>query len=257
MGFIAALSALWSPFVTIGLAPVVAAAILNGRWRTLWTFPNIIAGPALLFVSAVFLKTVERDKIVEGFIWQFYPVQSVAFRWPLFCLGEFGVYALLLFPAVMGQKLPRNQRHGLSREWFLIAILALLVLPVYRIGEWNDLCMRASIPCLFLFWIVLLRMYFSGALPLNSWRGAVLVGCLLVSSAFPAKNWVDQVIHTRPRLQFFDGSADVSVTDLLKERIPQYLGRADRFFFRFLAPPTTKVQQAPPKMDQVTARVDF
>src|SRR4051812_34582275 len=101
VGFAAGLSGLWSPFVTIGLVPVVAAAVLKDRWRTLWTFPNLVAGPALMLLAVAFLKTVEQNKIATGFIWEFYPWQSVAFRWPYFCLGEFGVYALLIAPEVL------------------------------------------------------------------------------------------------------------------------------------------------------------
>jgi hypothetical protein len=247
VGFAAGMSALWSPFVTIGLVPVVAAAALKGRRRTLWSIPNLVTGSLLILIAVAFLKTVEQDKITTGFIWEFYPWPSVAFRWPLFLLCEFGVYSLLIAPEVLRGKAADGPSSTMNRTWFWCAILFLSILPVFRLGEWNDLCMRASIPCLFLFWIVLLRTIFGGSLNLRSWRGALLIGCLLVSSAFPAKNWAQQVFHFRPWLQYSMGSADVAITDLIPERIPQYLGKADKFFFQHLAPVPTKLSVPVPK----------
>jgi hypothetical protein len=227
--------------------PVVVAAVLKGRWRTLWTFPNLIAGPALMLLAVAFLKTVEQDKIATGFIWEFYPWQSVAFRWPYFCLGEFGVYALLIAPEILRKEPADGQPSLMSRAWFWCALIFLSILPVFRVGEWNDLSMRASIPCLFLLWIVLLRTILGGSLRLTSWRGGLLVVCLLVSSAFPAKNWASQVLHFRPRLEYSMGSADISIIDLMAERVPQYLGKADRFFFQHLAPVPERLDPSAPK----------
>jgi hypothetical protein len=65
---------------------------------------------------------------------------------------------------------------------------------------------------------------------------------------FPAKNWgIDQVLHFRPRLEYSMGSADVLITDLIAERIPQYLGRADKFFFQHLTPEPVKLDPSAPK----------
>jgi hypothetical protein len=243
VGFAAALTGLWSPFVTIGLAPVVAVAFMKGRWRTLFTFANLVAGPAILLIAALYLKTVERDKFPSGVIFDFYPWQSLVLRWPFFCLCEFGLYALLIAPEVVRHRNAPDRRARMSVVWFVTAIVALIVIPTYRIGEWNDFCMRASIPCLFLFWIVLLRTLFSGELRLNSWRGNVLLACLFVSAAFPGKNWVYQVTHSRPGLHYFWDNPDVSVTDLHTGIIPQYLGNADSFFFCRLAPPLSQEKQ--------------
>jgi hypothetical protein len=247
VGFAAALTALWSPFVTIGLAPVIAIAMLKGRLRTLWSLPNLLTGPAILLVSMLLLKSTEQDKIIHGFIWQFYPWQSVAIRWPLFCLAEFGLYAILIAPEVL-RKRGSDERANLSREWFLTAILALLILPIYRLGQWNDLCMRASIPCLFLFWVVLLRTIVSGAMQLKSPRTIVLLACLLLASVFPAKNWGYQVIHSRPGLHYNGGTAVVSVLDLFPDLVPQYLGNSNSFFFRHLAP--TAASSNPPSQSR-------
>lgn len=253
VGFAAGLSGLWSPFVTIGLVPVVAAAMLKGRWRTLWTFPNLVTGPVLILIAVAFLKTVEQDKIATGFIFDFYPCQSVAFRWPYFVLGEIGVYALLISPEVLKKINATSQPLLMSRTWFWCALIFLSILPIFRVGEWNDLSMRASIPCLFLFWIVLLRTIFGGSLRLTSWRGGLLIACLVVCSAFPAKNWAYQVLHFRPRLEYFMGTADVSITDLFIDRIPQYLGRADKFFFQHLAPEPARSMSSAPKRGKAPA----
>jgi hypothetical protein len=233
VGFAAGLTGLWSPFVTIGLGPVLLVAILKRGVRSLPTIANFVVGPAVLLVAVLFLRSVEQDKIPQGSIFRFHPWESVAFRWPYFCLGEFGVYALLIAPEVL------QRRDGVrwDRPWFLAAVIALLLIPGYYIGRGNDFGMRASIPSLFVFWIVLVRTLTSGTLPWKSCRGAILIVCLLVASALPIKTLVYQVAHTQPRLNFADGTPEVTVNSLYELILPHYRGKADSPFFRHLARP--------------------
>jgi hypothetical protein len=116
-----------------------------------------------------------------------------------------------------------------------VAIGTLTVLPIYVLGMYNDLAQRASIPGLFLFWMVLLRTFAEGRISLGNCRGRVLVGCLILGAVAPAYTWLKNVHATRPWLQYFEGRADVTFRDIPEDILPQYLGRADSFFFQSVA----------------------
>lgn len=245
VAFCGALTGLWSPFVTIGLVPLGVVLALRGRWRTIWTFANLVAAPAVALVAVLYLASIEKEQIPEGFIFNLKPWTTVAVRWPLFCMGEFGLYAVLIAPFVFRRKQSSDGRELLTRDWFLLVVATLVILPIYSVGKYNDLCMRASIPCLFLFWIVLLRVIFSGDVRIESWRGKVLFGCLLIATAFPVKNWLYQVAHSEPRLHYCLYKPDIKVMDLEDEIVHQYLGRANKFFYRYLGP-------SPPRPDSLS-----
>ena len=135
---------LWSPLTAIGIAPIVAVALLHRGivarpglrelldWRLLvpvaacclLVFPYLVAGSSEVRSGGnAEIRWVGEDlvpRIIE------------------FVLFEFAGFAALL--------LVRDRRDPLL--W--AAVVVLLALPWYRFGPYNDLAMRASIPALVL-----------------------------------------------------------------------------------------------------------
>jgi len=162
--FVIAISLLWSPFVTVGLLPLLFVYLITHR-RSLvasvkaqMTYMNF-AG--LLVAALLVLYYVSRFQVLElpqryyvpaakafrgefWFITSQVPIGTFLVQYGLFVICEFLVLWLLLICA---------QRECFSWSRTLPLLYAsgmlLLLLPLVHYGWYNDLVMRASIPALF------------------------------------------------------------------------------------------------------------
>ncbi len=240
-GFVAALTGLWSPFVTIGLVPIAVTLAYRARLRTALSFANLVAAPLVLFVAVTYLASVPIGRLPNH--WNFAHGDSgwFAVALPVFWALEFGTYALLLTPYLREATERQLPGSPWNRAWMATSVTALLLIPLYRVGLYNDFAMRASIPVLFLFWVVLLRVVWCDAFRRNQWQSALLVVCLLVGAALPCYRLVKQIARAQGCLQYHSGTAQASIPDLDARFLPQYLGRSDAFFYTHLARPSPAV----------------
>ena len=146
--------------------------------RNVFSLPNILnllatGIPLLLYFSGIVLS--EKNPSV-GF-----SVQHVGFwLYVIFCLGHFGLYALL-----------SSKRH-LKNGMFISAVILLLVLPFFRMGYYNDFVMSTSIPALFVIMICVMDTVFDK--PKSLLAGALYL-CLAIGALYPAKEMAFVVIH--------------------------------------------------------------
>lgn len=128
---------LWSPLSAFGLVPFLLVGL---PWRQTQTALVCLrsglpfVGPALL--AALYI-TMDTDTIARGMaIGQFANAHAFWTRYSLFCMLEFGIPALLLAGLhVVDLKVG-------------VAIVVLMLLPLFYFGGSNDLVMRSSIPAL-------------------------------------------------------------------------------------------------------------
>ena len=150
------LSALWAPFVTVGLAPYLLVEFLTdetpfpARVKRYLSWPNL-CGLLIFLLMAIFYlsKSYEISPYMhEEIPHQFYfssPIAELPRKISVitvFWLAEVGIYILLLWRAMKSEQ----------RKWrwlYATTILLLTVLPFYRMGIHNDFVMRVSIPALF------------------------------------------------------------------------------------------------------------
>jgi hypothetical protein len=145
--FVAALGALWSPFCMLGLLPVILALLLTVPWRKFLTFENLAGASVTLLILVPFIAS-NRFDIPRGPLWQMVNVFDV---WPgivVFYLTEFVVLVWFL---------GRPQQIGEFRAVWWSAIISLALFPLYQVGQFSDLTMRASLPALFILWIYVLE----------------------------------------------------------------------------------------------------
>lgn len=137
-GVLLAACLLWSPFVAVGLLPLIVVLLLDNGLRPFLRWQNIVlAGPlAALFV--VFLSS-GTSNIVHGWIWSKSDWSEMALWLPVFYLTEFALFALLLW---------RCEPRIRTERFFIASVAMLTILPVYTYGYFNDLGMRASLPAL-------------------------------------------------------------------------------------------------------------
>ncbi len=144
-GVLLAASLFWSPFVTLGLLPLVGVLLVRNGLRPFLRWPNLFLAPPLTGLLGAYLASGTADSIPRGWLWERYEWGLLARELPLFYLIEFMILAGLLW-------LLRPQ---LRREpFFLISVITLLLVPWYQFGVYNDFSSRASLPTL-----VLLRWY--------------------------------------------------------------------------------------------------
>lgn len=250
-GFLVALAAFWSPFTVIGLIPFAVAAFFLHlepgrvwrvplfRWRSigsvgafLWrrlrkalSVANFCAVP-LLACAVLFLASKAND-LPSGFLWQ---AHDLRLEWPrlfLFLILEVGVFFIFC------RELRRSRKPGL-RWLFWTAGAVVLAVPFYKLGDYNDWCMRVPIPALFLMWAGVARSLVSARWHTDT--RALLVVCLL--GAFGA---LHETVRTWGPPGFPPPVNYCShVPELQANVARQYVANPDSFFYRHLARPLGK-----------------
>lgn len=226
-----ALTALWSPFVTIGLAPLVLLALLRLRLPALCGWSSCATGPALLVVAGLYLGSVTGNGDT-GLSWAPACYDAAWFSWAFLCflVLEVGVFGVLVWAHLRQSPtagLPWGGDWNLA--WLGTAMLWLSVLPLFRLGTFNDLVMRGSIPCLAVLWVVLLRVVASEAFRLQTLRSSALAAALIVGAIPPVFGLAWQL--NRPAVDARTIQIQ-SVVDLDRRFVDQYLGSCDATFAR-------------------------
>jgi len=145
----------YAPFATIGLLPFVIYFFfrnkdksddkeVNKNYKLSYFVKTLRAGiklhslliPLILFVVfGGFYMINDGTQSDNGFILSNNNIELVL-PYLLFCLLEFGIICVFLFP--------KFRKEGL----FILTVIILLCVPLYRSGFSNDFCMRVSIPAL-------------------------------------------------------------------------------------------------------------
>ena len=248
-GLVAALTGLWSPFVTLGLAPLALVLLWRGRLRTAWTLANLVAAPVVLLVTVAYLEAVHHVEFPNQWNWQRFEPAWFLRSYPAFLLLEFGCVAALLAVHLRRDRdraLPGGSWNG---TWLGMVVIALVLLPLRRLGIANDLVMRASLPALFLLWIVLLRVLTSPRFCLGTWASSLLTVALLVGAIQPFAQLAGQIENTHGWRSFCCDASRMSIFDVPGEFVDQYLGRTDAFFFRHLMRSTPETKALGPARD--------
>lgn len=175
-GSTVALSALifpYSPFATVGMVPMAVYSVFRGgqKWKKAVTWENILMPVMMLLVFGSFYLSNPGNVSEKGWIFQFYPLKDLAKYYPLFILLEVGIYAIIL----------RKCLRKYDYLWLSFVLLA--VIPLYRMGEYNDFAMRASLPCLTVLSVCLARYVLEECQ--GKWRQWGMVMLLVVAAAAP------------------------------------------------------------------------
>ena len=130
----------WSPFVALGLLPLVAILVIENGPRPFLRWQNLLLAVSLAGLLTLYLTSGAVD-FPRGWLWEKYEWQLLNQWLPIFYLTEFLLLAYLLL-------LLRPQLH--RDRFFLVSLATLLLLPLYHYGSYNVLLLRASLPALLL-----------------------------------------------------------------------------------------------------------
>ncbi|NJN81570.1 MAG: hypothetical protein HC802_04310 [Caldilineaceae bacterium] len=246
--FVWGLTALWTPFVTFGLAPFLAAdlllwrGLLWSRLRQYFSFQNMVG---LLILALVIVYFVTKFVPIfpgadmamrNGFFFAELASASAKARWALmlllFWLLEFGLVAALIVRS--------DGLHTVAeRTLFVVALVWLVVLPFWVFGEVNDLNMRSSIPSLF--WVAALSAR-SLLAPNTTWLQrtlwVVLISLAAINPAKELTNHLSQIVQ-QGQLRHFkldetDERTIVAAFRAQPDRLTQYVSSSASPFFLWL-----------------------
>jgi hypothetical protein len=153
---IAAAVALWSIFSAVGLVPFLCALAARHGYRHILLNWRALFSVILLAIPVGVYLTSATGQVPHGFIGSIPCVVSdtlcfTGTRYVLFVLLEIGAPLAILF------------RRKEDEQGFLAAgAIALCLIPLYRIGEFNDFAMRASGPPIAVLSIFCIKLLITG-----------------------------------------------------------------------------------------------
>lgn len=103
------------------------------------------------------------------------------FAYAVFCLFTFGIYALYLF---------WDFRKNL---YYWVSVAVLMILPFFRMGQYNDLVMRGSIPALFVICVFCLDIVINKREKHSRLFVCSFLVFLLISFYYPIRDFTDMI----------------------------------------------------------------
>ena len=154
----------WSPFCAVGLLPIALWALLQTGYRTAFTIQNLVAAPLLAMPIFLYLTQGAGD-ITRMFIWN--DKNFIFSSAIMFYLFEFIAINAIFY------QLCKEKRQ-------LIAIITafLCIICLFKLGIYNDLVARGSIPAVCVMAILMLQSLLQN----RGWRRDLLLVFLLVGA---------------------------------------------------------------------------
>ncbi|MGR3811956.1 hypothetical protein [Jiulongibacter sp. NS-SX5] len=227
------LLAMWSPMILAGLFPVFALVVLSTRFRGMWSVTNLIIAPILFLVNASFLLAIDSEELVKNFIFQpqseaGYSLLHQVVVYFYFLLMEVLLWFVLLFYA------KRKNWSVASKQFIYLSLGALILIPLYRFGLWNDWCNRVSVPYL----LILAFFAFKTFLDLKPrWKPAFYV--ILALGSMGALMDIVGSARSSGFVPTFKPPVEGQVQTLpeicVSYPITQFVASEETFFFKYLA----------------------
>jgi hypothetical protein len=225
---------IWSPFGLIGFVPlgiyIMFSMYKQKKLKELLSFYNVVFGLLIFFIIGSYLLS-NSFAFSRGFIWEKFP-QFFLYFLP-FVLVEFGLIAFVSYKYYRSKG---GQKNLLTRIFF-ISCFTLLVIPLYRMGYFNDFVMRASIPALLSLQICVLYFILENSkLKVNNMQlfYASAIVMILTSGFFtPFTEIMRSYQNYQSSVPKYEEVGDISLE--FTRDIEQRKGNKDSFFFRYLA----------------------
>lgn len=257
-------SILWSPFVSLGLVPIILAKTVELKAvrdiRQIFSLHGLAAAVVgavslLFFLAKMGPSPYSLYAIQAGLVFTL-PADSgnisvppmvgvspmvVVLRVLLFIFLEAGIFAFPLWILL--------RKEAGRKRLLLAAMIWLVLLPWFYYGLFNDFVMRASGSALFVLAVLGLQELFSR----SPWTRArwLLAALWLVGSLSPLLTLIRQVemgVRAWPGNEALQSKVSLEKSMLHAKDggffntfySAQYIGRSDSFFFRFLAKSRTR-----------------
>ncbi len=183
LGMTIAASSMWSPFSVVGIAPFFVLIVIIYSWepeyrKHLYNLQSFFLNISAILISSIILLYLASNEyqFPIGWIWEFEKERAqLLLSLREFWILEFGFLSILvLLLILLASRIEfQNAAKSIEKSFvsrlhisighyfninprqlgiFLVAIIILILLPLFKVGLFNDLVMRGSIPALFLVW---------------------------------------------------------------------------------------------------------
>ncbi|MDR3599034.1 MAG: hypothetical protein P4L49_00875 [Desulfosporosinus sp.] len=241
----------FAPFSFIGLAPFVVTYIFLGpmsqgniqklsklkpiildNLKQTINLRNIVVAPVIIIVFLLYFRSNPSNLGSSGLLWSAalgIGTVKTLIIYLLFCLLEFGIYALII-----GDVFKRN-------PWFIVAAISLLLIPNYYAGVYNDFVMRASIPALIILMVYVSRFILSEVTIYKKRRLKIYLLIFMFIGAITPIQEISRSVYMRfyhPNHLITDEIGTLSILDAKRiGAIKIYVGNDPNksLFFKYLA----------------------
>ena len=227
---------LWSSFAALGVALLMAAWLIikPRRIRDVFLPPNAllrqVGGTLLTAVVLLFILSSD-SAVFHGFFAKTITEHGLWPRYVFFLLIEFGLVAMAA--------LLLTTKGSWQRKLLIALCVILVAVPLYRVGWYHDMAMRASLPALFVFWCLAFIAFRENHY--GRFRALALRGLIVTAVAVGSYTALRQEIRVGG-MKWFDPPplgevVDISGQTNADEHVvtEQYHGDRQSFFFRVLA----------------------
>ncbi len=232
--FYVSLIAFWAPLVLIGVAPFLLYVLIKEKFKGIFNMVNFILAPLLFIVIAIFLTSIKTNELIHHFLIHNRTSDGIS------AFQQIGAYLYFISVEVLIWWIPSYlilSKSPLKKynDLYWLVLLLLLIIPLFRFGQWNDWCTRASLPALYVLYLMMAMALFQAKKITSK---LVLIGICIICSLSPvvlivsSLNSTDYKISWAPPKNEFIGdlpSASVGFP------VEQFVADPDCFFYKYLA----------------------
>ena len=183
--------AFWSPWTFIGLCPFALVAVIQLKDYHKWfSISSFLAGLTILGLTVVFLFGVTNNHLINHFIFNNYHLSGASnltiFKSYLFFIcSEVLIYAIPILIVMYLKK---------DTHFFLVILttVVLLLVPLYRYGQWNDWCAKVGVPAQFILTIMVIKMILQ-----KTKLSYYLIGIFLICAIIPIITIINSFRYAR------------------------------------------------------------
>ena len=107
--------------------------------------------PGMLFIPTFFYFLSGKGSVIAGFIWQFNPLNEIAFHYFFGVVIDLGVLVGIVFIL--------NLHKSVNKDIILALFTLLVFISLFRMGKWNDWFLRGNTPVLILLSLFILQSF--------------------------------------------------------------------------------------------------
>ncbi|MES2796792.1 MAG: hypothetical protein V4683_12550 [Bacteroidota bacterium] len=232
--FYISLIAFWAPLALIGIAPFLLYFLVLEKFKGIFNWVNMLIAPIIFIVIGIFLTSIKTNELIHHFLIHDRSVDGISILNQIVAYFYFLCVEVFIWwiPAfLILRKTPLKKYNGLY--WLVLALL--MVIPLFRYGQWNDWCTRVSLPALYVLY-AMMAMAIINVKQLKI-RLLLITVCLicalspitLIMSSLNSSGF--KVQWTPPVYEFIGDLPSASVGF----PVDQFVADPDCFFYKYLA----------------------
>lgn len=232
--FYTSLVAFWAPLVLIGLAPFLLFVVVSQKFKGIFNLVNFVVAPIIFGIIGLFLTSIKTNELLHHFILHDRSALGIS------TFQQFLAYVYFIIVEVLIWWLPSYWvliKSPLKKysSIFWLALLVLVTVPLFRYGQWNDWCTRASLPSLYIIYCMLaMAIIYAKTLKTK----LLLISISVICAVSPLSLMASSILYNQYKIKWSPPPAEF-IGDLPSASVgfpvDQFVADPDCFFYKYLA----------------------